>query len=191
LAIDSAAIFRVFRACLLAYFLPAILFSLIFTLVSSNPLPKIDSSNPAFGTFAVGVLILLSLRGLWIYAPSFIVESVAIREQYFRPFQVIQRCRHLTKPTRRSLLGVILTVFLITFPASFMMAYLTPWIYTPLIRWLPIARSAKFLIHYVLLSLVLLLTLTFTMPLWQTTKAVYYYNLLCQQEGKDLQLRDR
>ncbi|HEY9616396.1 MAG TPA: hypothetical protein V6C64_06130 [Microcoleaceae cyanobacterium] len=152
----------------------------------------INSSSVLIPLLGIGVILFAGLLSSWVYSRFFIVELPYTIESNFRIYGTTQRSRQLSKKSGLFILTTILILFLITCPISYITVSLGASVIMPLLKLLPIYPysnwSLRFLIYYVVLITLSLLTNAITMPLWQTAKAALYYSLRSRREGFDLRL---
>ncbi|NJM45866.1 MAG: hypothetical protein HC860_06540 [Alkalinema sp. RU_4_3] len=179
-------------------------FSLLQNILTAIPQALVGSSSRSGSAAAmlVGLIVLVVLLAnyavqLWFQARFFIPELPIALEENVTGDQSIVRSWELSKGNAVRISLVILVAGLITVPL-FLLAFV-PGIVS-LIALAPTMRAgvspettAVFTIMGLFgLGFVLVLGLSiFTMPFWQTIKAVIYYDLRSRREGMGLELRER
>jgi hypothetical protein len=124
-------------------------------------------------------LILLIIPGIWLAVKLSMVFPVVVFERR-NPFAAIGRSWSLTSGHFWRTLGTLLVVFLITFIAQL--------VFGGVVGGVLGASDASELTTAVVLTLVNLITLALTYPLWAAVTTVLYYDLRVRNEGFDLQL---
>jgi hypothetical protein len=179
---------------LVSYFLFALAVTIcigIFTSLqlSSNPLAYIFLS-----LIVIALLVYFILTNLRYYCYWFVAELPLAIESNITARSSIRRSKELSLPFVRRLQLIIFIAFLITLPVSFVSNLLTVggqvmqiMANNPLMP----ANESNQSLSNILIIIGVLLGITiefFIMPFWQTIKAVIYYDLVNQQEGRDLLL---
>jgi hypothetical protein len=163
----------------------------IFTALNltSNPLAYVF-----LGLILIALLIYFILTNLRYYCYWFVAELPLAIESNITARSSIRRSKELSFPFVRRLQLIIFIAFLITLPISFVSNLLTVGGQIMQIMadnpFMPVNESNQSLSSGLILIGVLLGTIVefFIMPFWQTIKAVIYYDLVNQQEGRDLLL---
>jgi hypothetical protein len=124
-------------------------------------------------------LILLIIPGIWLAVKLSMVFPAVVFERR-NPFGAVGRSWSLTSGHFWRTLGTLLVVFLITFVAQL--------VFGGVVGGLLGASDAGELTTAVVLTLVNLITLALTYPLWAAVTTVLYYDLRVRNEGFDLQL---
>lgn len=146
---------------------------------------------------AVVILLASSAAQLWFQARLFVPELSIAMEENVSGDQSIVRAWSLSKGHSWRIAMIILVAGLITVPL-FLLAFLP--MGASLVALAASARpgvapsSAAIGTFFGALALSVLLAFAisiFTMPFWQTIKAVIYYDLRSRREGMGLELRDR
>jgi hypothetical protein len=155
----------------------------------SNPLAYVSLS-----LIVIGLIIYLILINFRYYCYWFVSElPLAIESKITARFSIV-RSKELSHPFVRELQLIIFIAFLITLPISSVGNSLAMGGQIMEImannRFMPVNESSQFLSSGLILIGVLVGTITefFIMPFWQTIKAVIYYDLVNQQEGRDILL---
>lgn len=146
----------------------------------------------------IGNLVYFAVY-FWVYARLSIPDLPIAVEENIRASDSVGRSWELTQSSTIRIIGVLSVALFITLPLYILAA-------VPAIAWLAvlfpsisaiepdgwspfvIAQLIGVLLVGLLLFFVANLAVT---PLWQTIKAVLYYDLRSRREGLDLQLRDR
>jgi hypothetical protein len=180
-------------------------FSLLQNILTAIPNAMVGSSRSGGSSAAamlVGLIVLVVLlvnyaAQLWFQARFFIPELPIALEENVTGDQSIVRSWELSKGNAVRISLVILVAGLITVPL-FLLAFV-PGIVS-LIALVPAMQAgvspetAAVFTIFGLFGLGFLLVLglsVFTMPFWQTIKAVIYYDLRSRREGMGLELRER
>jgi hypothetical protein len=180
-------------------------FSLLQNILTAIPNAMVSSSRSSSGSAAamlvglIALVILLVSYGfqLWFQARFFVPELPIAVEENVTGDQSIVRAWELSKGHAVRISLVILVAGLITVPL-FVIAFV-PFAVTLLASMASlmgrgIPDPAAMGTIFAALGLGFLLTLVFsifTMPFWQTIKAVIYYDLRSRREGMGLELRER
>ncbi len=177
---------------LVSYLLFAVAIGIcIFTAFNliSNPLAYVFLSLIVIGFFIYFILINLRYYCYW-----FVSELPLAIESNITAKLSIKRSKELSYALVRELQLIIFIAFLITLPISLVGNGLTigGQIMDMMSNnpFMPVNESTKALSSGLILIGVLLGTITefFVMPFWQAIKAVIYYDLVNQQEGRDILL---
>ncbi len=180
-------------------------FSVLQNILTAIPQAIVSSSNSSSNSAAallvglIALVIVLANYGaqLWFQARLFIPELPIAVEENVTGDKSIERAWTLSKGQAVRISMVILVAGLITIPL-FLLAFV-PGIVS-LIALVPAMKAgvspettAVFTILGLFgLGFFLVLGLSiFTMPFWQTIKAVVYYDLRSRREGLGLELRER
>ena len=148
--------------------------------------PGADFEPPATAyAIPIGISIIAFMSMIWLFSRLLIPEVSLAVEEGTTANQSIFRSWRLTKVAGLRMIGIVITTYLITLPfllllgigPDFLMTKINPefmgsWRSYPLRM---LHRSA---------------VQTLVFPIWQTVKAVVYYDLRSCKEGLDLQLRD-
>jgi hypothetical protein len=134
-------------------------------------------------------LILVPVVTLWISCRLWFVDLFLINKSV-NVVQAIQRSWSLTKKNFLSIVGVILLTVLITSPLVIALQLLG--LLTTRLISLPFPNSdwvydRSSLVLFWILTLILSII---TLPIWQSIKAVMFYDLRCYRQGYDLRLRN-
>jgi hypothetical protein len=179
-------------------------FSILQNILTAIPNAMVSSSRSSgsaaamlVGLIALVILLVNYAAQLWFQARFFIPELPIAVEENVSGDQSIVRAWELSKGHAVRISMVILVAGLITIPL-FVLAFV-PGIVS-LIALAPAMKAgvspettAVFTIFGLFgIGFLLVLGLSvFTMPFWQTIKAVIYYDLRSRREGMGLELRDR
>jgi hypothetical protein len=128
--------------------------------------------------FVIG-FVLLIVPGIWIGIKLSMIFPAVVFERK-GPFGAIGRSWSLTKGNFWRTLGTLIVVFLITFVLQLVLGGVVGGILG--------ASDSGELTVAILLTLVNLITLALTYPLWAAVTTVLYYDLRVRNEGFDLQL---
>jgi hypothetical protein len=128
--------------------------------------------------FAIG-FILLIVPGIWIGTKLSMIFPAVVFERK-GPFGAIGRSWSLTRGNFWRTLGTLVVVFLITFVLQLVLGGVVGGILG--------ASDSGELTVAIVLTLVNLITLALTYPLWAAVSTVLYYDLRVRNEGFDLQL---
>jgi hypothetical protein len=157
--------------------------------LTTNPL-----AYALLGLIALGLFIYFILINLRYYCYWFVSELPLAIESNITPRTSIQRSKELSFPFVGRLKLIIFIAFLITLPIGLLSNSLTIggqimdfMANNPL---MPANESNQSLSTGLIILGVLvgIITEFFIMPFWQAIKAVIYYDLVNQQEGRDLLL---
>ncbi|MGB3492319.1 MAG: hypothetical protein WBA57_06300 [Elainellaceae cyanobacterium] len=187
-----------------------------FVLLPLQLAPIFDSTNPAssavvFG--AIGILFFLIsavffILYLWLVARLFVPEVAYAVEEETEMVQALERSWIMTrgKAAWQIVLMMCLVIVIVT-PLYFMafvppLSILIPVIAGPLIGELSSSAAGDETQAILNIALILLLVIGLwlvlffvvavaVMPLWQTLKAIIYYDVRVRKEGMGLELRDR
>jgi hypothetical protein len=129
--------------------------------------------------FAIG-FVLLIIPGVWIGVKLAMVFPAVVFERK-GPFGAIGRSWTLTRGNWWRTFGTLVVVFLITFVMQLVLGGLVGGV-------LGSFDNVSDLTAAIVLTLVNLLTLLLTYPLWAAVTSVVYYDLRVRNEGFDLQL---
>jgi Membrane domain of glycerophosphoryl diester phosphodiesterase len=124
-------------------------------------------------------LVLLIIPGIWIAVKLSMVFPAVVFERK-NPLSAIGRSWTLTRGHWWRIFGTLAVVFLITFVAQLVLG--------GVVGGLLGASDASELTTAVVLTLVNLITLALTYPLWAAVTSVVYYDLRVRNEGFDLLL---
>jgi Membrane domain of glycerophosphoryl diester phosphodiesterase len=125
-------------------------------------------------------LVALIIPGIWLAVKLSMVFPAVVFERT-GPFAAIGRSWALTKGNWWRVFGTLLVVFLITFVLQIVLAGVVGGL-------LAAGDSVSELTAAIVLTLVNLLTLALTYPLWASVTSVVYYDLRVRNEAFDLQL---
>lgn len=157
--------------------------------LATNPLAYVF-----LGLIGIGLFVYLILVNLRYYCYWFVSELPLAIESNITARSSIRRSKELSFPFVGRLKLIIFIAFLITLPIGLVSNSLTiggqilqVMANNPLA---PINENNESLSNGLILVGVLvgMMTEFFIMPFWQTIKAVIYYDLVNQQEGRDLSL---
>lgn len=178
----------------------------VFAVALSTILPRVDPvlSVSLFILFALVPLVLLLLfisAYLWVVARFFIPELPYAIEENIDLVKAIERSWKLSSGKTSWQIAVIISVIYVMITPLYVMASIPPvFILVPAIALVsdPTAGTAGAItfIGIMLLAVLLLLALylvvsTCVLPLWQTLKAVIYYDIRVRKEGLGLSLQNR
>jgi hypothetical protein len=178
-------------------------FSLLQNILTAIPQAMVGSSSSGssaamlVGLIALVIVLASYAAQLWFQARLFVPELPIAMEENVTGDQSIVRAWELSKGHAVRIALVIFVAGLITLPL-FVIAFV-PFIVTLLASAASVAGRgmpdpAVLGTIFASLGLGLFLTLVFsifTMPFWQTIKAVIYYDLRSRREGMGLELRER
>ena len=125
-------------------------------------------------------LVALIIPGIWLAVKLSMVFPAVVFERT-GPFAAIGRSWSLTNGSWWRIFGTLLVVFLITFVLQIVLGGVVGGL-------LAAADSVSELTAAIVLTLVNLLALALTYPLWASVTSVVYYDLRVRNEGFDLQL---
>jgi Membrane domain of glycerophosphoryl diester phosphodiesterase len=125
-------------------------------------------------------LLLLVIPGVWLAVKLSMVFPVVVFERK-GPFGAVGRSWALTRGNWWRTFGTLLVVFLITFVLQLVLGGLVAGI-------LGASDGVGELTAAIVLTLVNLIALTLTYPLWASVTSVLYYDLRVRNEAFDLQL---
>lgn len=134
----------------------------------------------------LGIGLLFVIGVLLAYSRFFVLNLVLARENDIRYAQVIGRSWDLTKGFAFRIQWILTIAASICLPLEIMVA-----IAIEIVDWLLYANNPNYWsLEAVIIAGLLLLNSAFVMPLLQTIKAVFYYDVCNRKEGLALQLRD-
>jgi Membrane domain of glycerophosphoryl diester phosphodiesterase len=125
-------------------------------------------------------LVALIIPGIWLAVKLAMVFPVVVFERK-GPFGAIGRSWTLTRENWWRTFGALAVIFLITFVMQLVLAGLVAGI-------LGASESVSELTAAIVLTLVNLITLALTYPLWASVTSVVYYDLRVRNEAFDLHL---
>ncbi|NDJ15713.1 hypothetical protein [Myxacorys almedinensis] len=145
------------------------------------------------GIFAVVAYLGTLVVYFWFWAHFYIPEVAIAMEGDTNAFDMVGRSWNISKGSANRILLILSVAALITFPLYGLVAIpvLPALVGTAsLIQVGDVSAIGWFLIAIGVGILLLLLVNLFTLPFWQTLKAVVYYDLRTRREGVDLKFRN-
>lgn len=153
------------------------------------------AANPTVAVIGILAIFLLFIAVLllfsWIGARFAIAELPLAIETEVGATRSISRSWELTRKSAWRILLILFVTFLITIPLQLLVQVLTSFLQVALVAVVPETDSGFSVMMFAATYAVGLAAGVIVLPLWQTIKAVIYYDLRSRREGLDLQLRDR
>lgn len=158
----------------------------IQSVMSASVMFDVDIEPPVTDyAIPIGISIIAFMGMIWLFSRLMIPEVSLAVEEGATANQSIFRSWSLTKVEGGRMIGIVITTLLITLPIllplgigpSLLMTKINPEFMS---SWqsLPLKMLHRSAVN------------TFVFPIWQTVKAVVYYDLRSRKEGLDLQLRN-
>lgn len=135
----------------------------------------------------IGIMLLFS----WIAARFAIAELPLAIESEVGATRSISRSWQLTKKSAWRIVLILFVTFLITIPLQLLVQVLTSFLQVGLVAVIPDTDSSFSVVMFAATYAISLVAGVIVLPLWQTIKAVIYYDLRSRREGLGLQLRER
>jgi hypothetical protein len=125
-----------------------------------------------------------------LFSRLLIVEVPLALENNLDATSTISRSWQLTKGYVSRLQWIVFVAFLITLPISIVIQIVQTILQFVLSALLPTDSGIFALLYFLLFVALTFVSGSLLIPFWQTIKAIIYYDLCNQKEGRDLQIRD-
>jgi hypothetical protein len=192
-------LFLLYFAVLIGFYIVlGILLGITFALAGGIQLLQSPSPNISPSTIVLLVLLFLAIVFMfvllfcWLAARFSIVDVPLAIESEIDATKSLNRSWSLTKKSAWRIVLILSVAFLITIPLQILV-----WIVNNILQgvWITVTSSSEtgvLLFVSILGSYILgLISSIIVLPLWQSIKAVIYYDLRNRREGMGLELRDR
>ena len=189
---------------MLSYLYAVIIFIVLFFIVAFllqffTALFSIQINNLAINSYLNSFLVIpivilfyafIFLLITWLYARLFVTDPILSLESQNNLLSPIIRSYSLTKGQHFKIIKIIWLSFAITIPVImpiyFLLAILISFISSITSIYFPAITFSSLMIIYMFSWF--FLTNLLIIPLWQSIKAVVYYQMMCDREGVDLSI---
>ncbi len=180
------------------YLIAGILIVIMFASIGGAEFLRSPASaaviNPGLAIFAALVILAIILIFIivftWFSMRFSVAELPLAVESDVTVTKTIGRSWDLTQKSVWRIFVILLVTFLVTLPIQFLVQILATVAQGAIAAFYPQESSIFLALTYAFTYLLGLATGIVIMPLWQTIKAVIYYDLRSRREGLGLQLRD-
>jgi len=187
-----------FGVALGMYLIAAILIVIMFASIGGAEFLRSPASaaviNPGLAIFAGLVILAIVLMFIvvftWFSVRFCVAELPLSVEREATATKTIGRSWELTQKSVWRIFIILLVTFLVTLPIQFLVQVVATMAQGAIAAFYPQESSIFLALTYAFTYLLGLATGIIVMPLWQTIKAVIYYDLRSRREGLGLQLRD-
>ncbi len=127
---------------------------------------------------------------IWLFARLSVVELPLAIEDNMNATSAISRSWNLTEGFARRICGIVFITFLISLPISILIQVVSTIIQLVLPAIIPPDAPILSLLFLILILALTIFSNALLIPIWQSIKAVIYYDLRTRREGMGLQIRD-
>ncbi len=191
-------IIQTFIAYFVFAFLAIIIFGLTSTIINFRQFYGLGTIFPillGLGYFLIFMIVYIALP-LWFYSPLFLTDPILGIQSNSSFWRTIRQSQTLTSGSRKRLILIISLSFLITVPVILTTYFLFIIIVSMITLIQPdylysnstddsTLTGTLYLVFFSIINGVIY------MPMWQAIKAAVYYDILCRDEGLDINLRDK